>query len=530
LKEKEVKLQWETKKIPISTIKEFEHNPRQLSKKQYQDLKKSLQKFDYVEVAAIDYDNTLIAGHQRLRVLRDLKGDDIEIDVRVPNRKLTEKEFKEYLVRSNKNTGDWDYDILANTYEIEELIDYGFTEEELQINETEYIEEDETEGDDDIPEKAPALTVKGDLYQLGGHRLLCGDSTLIDDIEKLMDGEKAVLAHNDPPYGMKKEKDGIKNDNLNYDALLEFNKEWINLQFSFLNDNGSFYCWGIDEPLMNIYSHILKPLINTQKATFRNLITWNKGSGFGQMSDDMRCYVPSDEKCLFVMCGVQGFNNNADNYFDEWESIRNWLFNEYKKLKITRKELNNLLGSSPNSAGGLVSHYFDKSQWSFIPEHQYKKLKDYCKTNNIDAFKKEYEELKKEYEEIKKEHDEIKKEYYSTRAYFNNTHDNMTNVWDIQRASQEERKGTGGHATPKPLELCSRVIMSSSQKGDIVTDWFLGSGSTLIACEKLNRKCYGLELSEKYCDVIVKRYVEFCKKNNKKYEVLRNGEKCNDFD
>lgn len=529
MKKKDKKLEWETKKVPLSSIKEFEHNPRQLTKKQYQDLKKSLQKFDYVEVAAIDYDNTLIAGHQRLRVLRDLKGDDIEIDVRFPNRKLTEKEFKEYLVRSNKNTGDWDYDVLANTYEIEELIEYGFTEEELQVNEAEYIEEDETEGDDDIPEKAPALTVKGDLYQLGGHRLLCGDSTFINDIEKLMDGEKAVLAHNDPPYGMKKEKDGIKNDNLNYDALLEFNKEWINLQFLFLEDNGSWYCWGIDEPLMDIYSHILKPLIKTQKATFRNLITWNKShlesgntfSPFGATGmENLRSYSIADEKCLFVMCGVQGINNNADNYFDGWENIRQYFENEIKKIGKSDKKISNDLGYQD---GRTVNHWWSKSQWQFMTEENYIKLQAYCKTNNIDAFKKEYEELKKEY-------DEIKKEYYSTMAYFNNTHDNMNNVWHIQRTSQEERKSTGGHATPKPLELCSRVIMSSSQEGDIVTDWFLGSGSTLIACEKLNRKCYGLELSEKYCDVIVKRYVEFCKKNNKKYEVIRNGEKCNDFD
>ena len=528
MKKKDKKLEWETKKIPLSSVKEFEHNPRQLSKKQYQDLKKSLQKFDYVEVAAIDYDNTLIAGHQRLRVLRELKGADIEIDVRVPNRKLTEKEFKEYLVRSNKNTGEWDYDILANTYEIQELIEYGFSEEELQVNDTEYLEADETEGDDDIPEKAPSLTVRGDLYQLGEHRLLCGDSTMIDDVQKLMDGEKAVLAHNDPPYGMKKEKDGVKNDNLNYDDLLEFNKEWINLQFLFLEDNGSFYCWGIDEPLMDIYSHILKPLIKTQKATFRNLITWNKSylengntfSPFGATGmEQLRSYSIADEKCLFVMCGVQGINNNADNYFEGWDSIVEYLKTEKEKAGLTIKDCKRIVGHSENSG----CHWFDKSQWSMPTEKIYNSWRDYCKENNIYAFEKEYDEIKKEY-------DEIKKEYDSTRAYFNNTHDNMSNVWDIKRTSQEERKSTGGHATPKPLELCSRVIMSSSQKDDIVTDWFLGSGSTLIACEKLNRKCYGLELSEKYCDVIVKRYVNFCKKNNKKYEVIRNGEKCNDFD
>jgi DNA modification methylase len=325
---------------------------------------------------------------------------------------------------------------------------------------------------------------------------------------------------------MKKEKDGIKNDNLNYDALLEFNKEWINLQFLFLHDNGSFYCWGIDEPLMDIYSNILKPLIKTQKATFRNLITWNRGcsaSAYGSPigSDKMRCYPPADEKCLFVMCGVQGFNNNADNYYESFEPIRKYIDDEIKKIGKNDKQIANDLGFRD---GRTVNHWRAKSQWAFITEENYQKLQDYCKTNNNEAFKKEYEAFKKDYDKIKKQYDEIKKEYYSTRAYFNNTHDNMTNVWDIRRTQGKERAETGGHTTPKPLALCERVIKSSSRQSDIVIDWFLGSGSTLIACEKTNRKCYGMELDEKYCDVIVKRYIDFCKKNNKEYSVIRNGQ------
>ena len=114
------------------------------------------------------------------------------------------------------------------------------------------------------------------------------------------------------------------------------------------------------------------------------------------------------------------------------------------------------------------------------------------------AFHKEYEALKKEYEALKKE-------YYSTRAYFNNTHDNFNNVWHFARAAGEEREQTGGHATPKPIQLCSRAIMSSSQDGDIVSDLFLGSGSTMVAAHQLNRKCYGMELDPKYCQVIVNR-------------------------
>jgi DNA modification methylase len=316
---------------------------------------------------------------------------------------------------------------------------------------------------------------------------------------------------------MKKESEGVLNDNLNYSDLLNFNREWIALQFMHLKENGSWYCWGIDEPLMDIYSEILKPYIAEQKATFRNLITWDKGHGQGQNSDNTRSYAIADEKCLFVMMGVQGFNNNADNYFEGWEPIRQYIVGEYKKLNKTRKEVNDLLGSSPKSAGGLVSHYFDNAQWSFIPEHQYKKLQSYCQQNNIDAFKKEYEELKKEYEELKKE-------YYSTRAYFNNVHDNFNNVWKFDR---HLRNGTeGGHATPKPIPLCERAIKSSCPDGGLVIDFFLGSGSTMVASHQLKRKCYGMELDPKYCDVIVKRMIKL----DPSLTIKRNGVVTNDFE
>ena len=145
-------------------------------------------------------------------------------------------------------------------------------------------------------------TAEYDESEIHSHRLMCGDSTSADDVGKLMAGEKADMVFTDPPYGMKKEKDGVINDNLNYDDLLQFNRQWIHLTFENLKDNGSWYCWGTDEPLMDIYSQIIKPLIKQQKATFRNLLTWDKGGGQGQNSDATRMYAVADEKCLFVMC------------------------------------------------------------------------------------------------------------------------------------------------------------------------------------------------------------------------------------
>jgi len=99
----------------------------------------------------------------------------------------------------------------------------------------------------------------------------------------------------------------------------------------------------------------------------------------------------------------------------------------------------------------------------------------------------------------------------------------MNNVWHFKKTSQEERKSTGGHATPKPIALCSRGIYTSSKSGGRVLDLFLGSGSTLIACEKTNRICYGMELEPHYCDVIRDRYIEWCNNNGRTRSVTLNG-------
>lgn len=126
-----IKLKWHTEKRKVKDLIPFEGNPRQMTEKQVQDLQKSLEKFNLVEIPAINTDNKIIAGHQRLAILKLLKREKEIVDVRVPNRKLTEKEFEEYLLRSNKNTGEWDWDLLAN-FDKDFLEDVGF--DEVKIN------------------------------------------------------------------------------------------------------------------------------------------------------------------------------------------------------------------------------------------------------------------------------------------------------------------------------------------------------------------------------------------------------------
>lgn len=316
-----------------------------------------------------------------------------------------------------------------------------------------------------------------------------------------MNGVKADMVFTDPPYGMKKENDGVANDNLNYDDLLEFNKKWIPITFNNLKDNGSWYCWGIDEPLMDIYSNILKPMKKQKQIAFRNLITWDKGNGQGQLSSEFRMYPIADEKCLFVMCGsesCQGFAVNQEDYSENMDKVRLYLEEQINKLHnigLNDKAIANALGYKD---GRTVNHWYSKSQFALPTKENYEALKEYGK-----------KVLKQDYDFLKQDYDSLKQDFYASRSYFDNTHDNMNNVWHFSKTSGEERESAGGHATPKPIALCTRAIKSSSRENENVLDVFGGSGSTLIACEQNNRNCYAMELEPRWVDVIIQRWENF---------------------
>jgi len=483
--------------VKLSEIKPYKNNAKLHPKEQIDQIKKSIKEFGNIDPIGV-WHGEIVEGHGRYIAAKQLKLDEVPI-IRLDS--LTDEERKAYALVHNKLTMNTDFDFDLLDSELDEILDIDMSEFGFELDEEEEAQEIE---EDEVPEPPTEPKAKlGDLYILGNHRLICGDSTDVAIIDRLMDGAKADLVFTDPPYGMKKESEGVLNDNLNYDDLLDFNRQWIPLTFGALKDNGSWYCWGIDEPLMDIYSEILKPMQKANKITFRNLITWDKGNGQGQLSEDFRMYPIADEKCLFVMVGVQGFSNNADNYFEAWEPIRSYLKQERDRMGWSNADMKKMCGHSPTSG----CHWFDKSQWMMPTEEEYKTWQHHAKG---EGFKKEYEE--------------IKKEYYSTRAYFDNTHDNQNNVWHFDRAGKDEREHTGGHATPKPIALCSRAIKSSSREGEIVLDVFGGSGSTLIACEQLNRKCYMAELDPKYVSVILQRYINF-KGSDEDVFLIRDGKK-----
>ena len=478
-------------RVSISDLIPYDNNPRK-NDNAVPDVAESIKQCGDLDPIEIDENNVILAGHTRLMALMEQGFTETDV-IRYTG--LTEEQKKKYRILSNK-TGEkalWDFDALAEELEGLDFDDYDFgfdLDFGLHEEPTEIVE-------DEAPEEVETRCKLGDIWQLGEHFLICGDSTDPAVIDRLMDGAKADLVFTDPPYGMKKESEGVLNDNLNFDDLLDFNRQWIPLTFGALKDNGSWYCWGIDEPLMDIYSNILKPMAKENKITFRNLITWDKGNGQGQLSEDFRMYPIADEKCLFVMCGEQDmrFKRNLEEFNEMFEPIRKWFENERKKSGLSVEQISKIDSTR-------CSHYWAKVQFEFPTKEAFCKIQTYCVKNGINAFGVEYEEIKKEYEEIKKE-------FYKNRAYFDNTHDNQNNVWHFDRAGKDEREHTGGHATPKPIALCSRAIKSSSREGEIVLDVFGGSGSTLIACEQLNRKCYMCELDEHYCDVIISRYENF---------------------
>ena len=491
----------DVQEVSLEKLRPYERNAKKHGPGQVEKLKASILEFGFLTPCLIDSDYNLIAGHGRVMAAKELGIPSVPC---VFIEGLTEEQRRAYILADNRlsELGEWDMELVMG--ELAELDELGFDTELTGFDFQ--VEPEITDDEDDVPEPPAEPKAKlGDLYQLGRHRLICGDSTDVNVIDRLMDGVKADMVFTDPPYGMKKESEGVLNDNLNYDDLLDFNRQWIPLTFGALKDNGSWYCWGIDEPLMDIYSNILKPMAKENKITFRNLITWDKGNGQGQLSEDFRMYPIADEKCLFVMMGKWaergfGLSQNVDNYFDGFEKVRTFLVEQ--KGELTIHQIKDILGHSDKSR----DHWFTKSQWELINQNNYNRLKEYCKAKGIDAFRADYNDVLYLYEEQRRIYNGEQEIEKSKRPYFDNTHDNMNNVWHFDKTSQEERKNTGGHATPKPIALCSRAIKSSSREGEIVLDVFGGSGSTLIACEQLNRKCYMCELDPRYIDVIIERW------------------------
>lgn len=221
-------LEWKTISKKISELIPQDVNPRKISDKQMVDLKKSIKKFNIVEIPAIDADGTILAGHMRIKALQLLGRENEMIDIRIPNRKLTEQEAKEYIIGSNSLGGDWDYDLLKS-FNLETLSFAGF--DDIQIAKL-FDDDKDTKSDNFNVEKElkaikVPVTKRGDLIIMGEHRLLCASSTDINAVEKLFSGHKATCIYSDPPFniGLSYNKGvGGSKSNKNYGGTIDDDK------------------------------------------------------------------------------------------------------------------------------------------------------------------------------------------------------------------------------------------------------------------------------------------------------------------
>lgn len=402
-------------KVNIDEIKPYEHNAKLHPKEQIEQIKNSIIEFGNNDPIAIDLDNVIIEGHGRYEALKELGYKEVEVIVL----DLNEEQKNAYRIIHNQLTMNTDWDIEMLKQELSKISlnmnDFGIEQSLLDEVEEEFseVEEDNFDIDKVLDEIDEPTTKPGDTWQLGNHRLICGDSTSFNDIEKLMNGEEVDLFLTDPPYNINiSNSQGmtIENDNMDKEEFVKFLTDVFVNANAFMKSGAPFYIWYADTSALEFH----QACRNTQWQIRENLV-WVKNQFILGRQD----YHWRHEPCLY------GWKEGAAHYF-----------------------------VNDRTQSTIIDETIDLET---IPED---KLKEWVKDllNN------------------------------STILY-----ENKPTINDM-------------HPTMKPIPLIGRLIKNSSIKNTNVLDLFGGSGSTLIACEQLNRKCFTMELDPKYCDVIIKRW------------------------
>lgn len=269
------KLSWTTVQKRVDDLIPQEINPRKISDKQLSDLKRSLKKFNLVEIPAVDSDGIILAGHQRIKALQLLGRGNELIDIRVPNRKLTEQEAREYLIGSNKLGGDWDYDLLKS-FDLEVLSFAGFDEIEIANfwDEKNQAKEDSFDLEKELKKIKEPKTKLGDIVHLGKHKILCGDATDPKNLTRLLGNEQISMIYSDPVYnisidydggiGGNKEYGGNVNDTRTYEEYRQFIKESLSVALS------------VSQPDIHVFYYCDQVYIGLIQDIYRSLGIANK--------------------------------------------------------------------------------------------------------------------------------------------------------------------------------------------------------------------------------------------------------------
>jgi DNA modification methylase len=278
------KLVWHTVEKKVNDLIPQDINPRIITDKQMSDLKKSLNKYNLVEIPAIDLNGKILAGHQRIKALQLLGRGEEMIDIRIPNRELTEDEAKEYLIASNALGGDWDFSALKS-FDLDLLLNVGFDEIEL----SKFWDKDLELKDDPIDiekevKKAQDTDIKaGDMFQLGRHRLLCGSSLELSNVQKLMGDVKADMVNDDVPFniglsydkgvGNKQNYGGTINDSKSADEYKIFIKTIMQNALSVTKKDVHIMFWGDER-----YVWLLQTLYKELGVDSKRLLVWIKNN------------------------------------------------------------------------------------------------------------------------------------------------------------------------------------------------------------------------------------------------------------
>ncbi len=387
-------INWHNEKRRIKDIVPYVANPRQITDKQAKDLKASLAKFGLADPLIINTNNELIGGHQRKKILETLMGvaPDFEVDVRVPDRELTIDESRELNVRLNKNMGQWDFDILANNFELDDLLEWGFEKSELDLDL--WLAEPPEDVEPQI-DKAEELRVKwgvesGQLWQLGEHRLICGDCTDRAVVERVMGGEKATLIPTSPPYFVGKD----------YEKEMSW-EEFTRLVYGFI------------------------------------------AVGFEQLKDGGYLFINFSENTDKPVAMAELYRSNAVGCGLSWHAHRVWKRPAAMPIYVS---------TTPRPVGEI--EYL----------HTYRKGKGKEIVRDIGV---------------------------SHRM-----------LWETGGPEQL------GHKAAFSIDLIEKPIVIYSDRGDVIYEPFSGSGTTLVACERLGRKCRAVEISPAYVAVAIQRWVD----------------------
>jgi DNA modification methylase len=374
------RINWTLRTFRLDELTDYYKNPRSLSEKEFKQLKTSLDKFGMIDKPIVNLDsaNTIIGGHQRKHVLEATGVKECECWI--PDRELSEKEVEELNIRLNKNTGSWDFDVLANEFELDDLLEWGFDKKELDIDlwagEAPEDVEPQIDKAEELREKWGVET--GQLWQLGEHRLICGDCTDKAVVDKVMQGERAQALISDPPFAVREDDwDKFSGD----EGFVNFTSTWIN--------NGKEFADVVISFMADKNVPLLLEAAALAGIDYRRALIWRKPPG-----------------SQFAGASLDGF----------------WY--DFEIIQVFGK---------PNFKPGK---------------------------------------------------------------------DTKMAVLEYRTVTKQE------HGCEKPLGLLEDLVNGYSENSGNVMDLFGGTGTVLIACERLGRKCRAVEISPAYVAVAIQRWVD----------------------